>query len=103
MVNRSLKQCTSLFKMIMTEDAPSQQRYRGFFEQPKAWLLFILHQRHQSWQARFSHYQLHMEHKDLGSKETYITLMTIPNLFNKVIIQCPHKGDLIFLPLKQVK
>lgn len=66
MVNKAQKQCASLFKMIMTEEsgcfkaAPSLQRFRGAFAQPKAWLLCNIRQRHQTWQAMlFSRYQLH--------------------------------------------
>lgn len=66
MVNKALKQCASLFKMIMTEEsgcvkaAPSLQICRGAFAQAKAWLLCIIRQRHQTWQAiLFSRYQLH--------------------------------------------
>lgn len=66
MVNKAPKQCASLFKMIMTAEggcfkaAPSLQTHRGAFAQRKAWLLYISHQRHQTWQTRpFSRYQPH--------------------------------------------
>ncbi len=116
MVNKAPKQCASLFKMIMTEEAgcfkaaPSLQRHRGAFAQPKAWLLCISHQRHQTWQARpFFRYQLHCwtqgpwisiavyetlttNSHDYSIEWTISAWARIQNLSNIIVIQCPNQG-----------
>lgn len=126
MVNKAPKQCTSLFKVIMTEEggcfkaAPSLQTHRGAFAQPKAWLLCISHQRHQTWQARpFSCYQLHYwtqgpwlritvyethstNSHDYFRKWTTGVWARVQNISNTIVIQCPTqrwKRNTVFFPL----
>lgn len=113
MLNKALKQCASLLKwlwlrrVVVSRPPPHYREYRGTFAQPKARLLYIIHQRHQTWQARlFSHYQQHCwtqgpwlritvyethttnSHDYSREWKTSVWARAL-NLSNIIVIQCP--------------